>query len=226
MLNVKKIKRYIPPKKRVNRDRAYTHEEIHSLLDICDERMRAVILLLASSGMRIGAVPLLKIRNLEKVNIAYSRGYDQFIYKITVYENEQEEYYTYCTPECTKVIDAYLDMRSRYGENLNQDSFLIREQFDVRDPFAITKPISRPLKENSLTYKIRDIAIRAGINSREKLDIGTPRGSIRKEVPIAHGFRKFFSSQLVESDLKTELRWLLEGHNLITSTCKMSFNDT
>ncbi|MDW3644361.1 MAG: hypothetical protein QN819_05955, partial [Nitrososphaeraceae archaeon] len=66
MLNVKKIKRYIPPKKRVNRDRAYTHEEIHSLLDICDERMRAVILLLASSGMRIGAVPLLKIRNLEK----------------------------------------------------------------------------------------------------------------------------------------------------------------
>lgn len=33
-------------------------------------------------------------------------------------------------------------------------------------------------------------------------------------VPIAHGFRKFFSSQLVEVDLKTELRWLLEGHNL------------
>ena len=29
-----------------------------------------------------------------------------------------------------------------------------------------------------------------------------------------HGFRKFFSSQLVEADLKTELRWLLEGHNL------------
>ena len=69
-----------------------------------------------------------------------------------MYENEQEEYYSYCTPECTKAIEAYLDMRSRYGENLNQDSFLIREQFDVRDPFAITKPVSRPVKENSLTY--------------------------------------------------------------------------
>lgn len=45
---------------------------------------------------------------------------------------------------------------------------------------------------------------------------GTHRhpGSIRKEVPIAHGFRKFFTTQLIESDLKTELRWLLEGHNL------------
>ena len=28
------------------------------------------------------------------------------------------------------------------------------------------------------------------------------------------GFRKFFSSKLVEVDLKTELRWWLEGHNL------------
>ena len=139
MLNVKKIKRYIPPKKRVNRDRAYTHEEIHSLLDISDERMRAVILLLASSGMRIGAVPLLKIRNLEKVNIVYCQGYDQYIYKITVYENEEEEYCSYCTPECTKALDAYLDMRSRYGEKLNRDSFLIRAQFDVRDPIAMIR---------------------------------------------------------------------------------------
>lgn len=40
------------------------------------------------------------------------------------------------------------------------------------------------------------------------------RSEIRKDVPIAHGFRKFFTSQLVEADLKTELRWLLEGHNL------------
>ena len=31
---------------------------------------------------------------------------------------------------------------------------------------------------------------------------------------MLHGFRKYFCSQLVEADLKTELRWLLEGHNL------------
>ena len=38
--------------------------------------------------------------------------------------------------------------------------------------------------------------------------------TIKHDIPIAHGFRKFFTSQLVEADLKTELRWLLEGHNL------------
>ena len=37
----------------------------------------------------------------------------------------------------------------------------------------------------------------------------------RQTVPILHGFRKFFTYvNLVEADLKTELRWLFEGHNL------------
>jgi integrase len=214
-LRVKKIKRYYPSKKRVNRDRAYTHDEIHRLLDIADERIRAVILLLASSGMRIGAIPLLRLRNLEKVSI----GYDQYIYKIIIYENEEEEYFTFCTPECAKAVDLYLDVRTRYGEKLNENSLLIREQFDTRDSFAIRKPISRPLCTSSMKYLLRDIAIRAGLRTVEQVydtEIKKKKyaGSIRKEVPIAHGFRKFFTTQLIESDLKTELRWLLEGHNL------------
>jgi hypothetical protein len=36
-------------------------------------------------------------------------------------------------------IDEYLDLRKRYGEKLNPNSFLVREQFDIRDPFAISK---------------------------------------------------------------------------------------
>lgn len=57
VLNVSKIKRFLPSRKKANRDRAYSHEEIHSMLDIADERMRVILLLLASSGMRVGAVP-------------------------------------------------------------------------------------------------------------------------------------------------------------------------
>jgi hypothetical protein len=30
-------------------------------------------------------------------------------------------------------IDSYLDMRSRYGEKLNDNSPLIREEFNIRD---------------------------------------------------------------------------------------------
>ncbi|RPJ25713.1 MAG: hypothetical protein EHM25_04370 [Nitrosopumilales archaeon] len=67
--------------------------------------------------MRVGAIPLLRVRNLEKVNLI--QGYGE-IYKITVYENDEEEYVTYCTPECVKTIDDYLDMRRRYGEKIFQ----------------------------------------------------------------------------------------------------------
>jgi hypothetical protein len=102
-------------------------------------------------------------------------------------------------------------MRERYGEKLNTNSFLIREQFDVRDPFAISK--CKEVRANTLTQKLIDLAVRAGMRQKEVLE-GKPRGTIRNDVPIAHGFRKFFTSQLVKSDLKTEYRWLLEGHNL------------
>ena len=210
VLNVNKIVRYIPAKKRANRDRAYTYEEIQRLLETVDVRMRAVILLLASTGMRVGAIPLLRLRNLEKVN--FVQGYGE-IYKITVYENDEEEYVTYCTPECVKAIDDYLGMRSRYGEKLTKESYLIRDQFYIRDPFVISKPTT--IKSISLSNKIRDIATRAGLRTVEEFDKTEKHpGSLRKEVPIAHGFRKFFTTQLIESDLKTELRWLLEGHNL------------
>jgi site-specific recombinase XerD len=212
VLNVSKIKRFIPSKKKSNRDRAYTHQEIHSMLDIADERMRVVLLLLTSSGMRVGAVPLLRLRNLTKVNLLNNNG--QPIYKITVYENDNEEYFTFTTPECVKAIDDYLDMRSRYGEKFNPNSYLIREQFDIRDQFAIKNPRITPMAMSSITHKIRDIAIRVGLRYPEKSDNIRLAGSIRKEVAIAHGFRKFFTTQLIEADVKTELRWLLEGHNL------------
>ena len=59
-----------------------------------------------------------------------------------------------------------------------------------------------------------DLAERSGIRQREALQVGEHPANIRKDVPIAHGFRKFFTTQLVKSDVKSELRWLLEGHNL------------
>jgi hypothetical protein len=64
---------------------------------------------MVSTGMRVGAIPLLKIRNLEKIE-KYQ------LYKITVYENEDEEYITFCTPECARAIDSYLEYRGRHAQ--------------------------------------------------------------------------------------------------------------
>jgi integrase len=157
--------------------------------------------------MRIGAIPGLRLRNLEKVDN---------LYKITVYENDKEEHFTYCTPECTVAIDNYLAMRKRYGEKFSATSFLIREQFDIRDPFAISK--CQKTVSNTLVNKIIDLAERSGIRKKvvlpkeeNKKHLG---GSYRKEVAICHGFRKFFTTELIRKKVNPEIREMLLGHKI------------
>ena len=51
---------------RKHKDRAYTTEEIRKILDYADIRSKALVLLLASSGIRIGAVSELKIKTFQE----------------------------------------------------------------------------------------------------------------------------------------------------------------
>jgi site-specific recombinase XerD len=187
VLNIKKIDRFLPEQKKKRKDRKYEHDEILKMLSIGDERMKVVILLLASSGIGIGAIPSLCVKHLQ----------DRML---TVYEHDKEEYVTFVTGECRKAIDSYLDMRSRYGEKVTEESLLIREQFDVRCP---GKP--RPIERHSIQYKLYDLAGRAGID--------------KNDIAVAHGFRKFFTSQLVDSDVRAEIREMLLGHKIGLASC-------
>jgi integrase len=60
-INKKKIKRDIPEKQKKFRDRSYTREEIAKLLNTSDLRFRAIVLTLSSTGIRIGALSILKL---------------------------------------------------------------------------------------------------------------------------------------------------------------------
>ena len=95
-------------------DRPYTTEEIGQVLQDCDVRTKVVVLLLCSSGMRIGALHSLQIGDLTSVTY---QGVN--LYKIQVYARTRDKYYTFCTPECTKAITEYLEYRKRFGENIN-----------------------------------------------------------------------------------------------------------
>ena len=123
MLNTRKINKFLPPRTRNKKSSAYSADQIQKLLNIADERMRVVILLACGSGLRVGAIPGLIIGSLEKV---------KDLCMVTVYENEPEEYFVYCTSECRKAIEAYLDLRRRYGEvikkNLSVDTRTIRQE--------------------------------------------------------------------------------------------------
>jgi integrase len=83
-LNKKKIKMFKGEYTKKVVDRAYTDKDIKKILDVSDLRAKTIVMLMASSGIRIGALPGIRIRNLEKVNN---------IYKITVYEGSSSQFY-------------------------------------------------------------------------------------------------------------------------------------
>ena len=206
VLNWKKINSFIGEDMKVTRDRPYTHEEIKRLLEKCAERERVVILLMTSTGMREGAIHTLKMRNLTKIE-KYN------IYQIIVYEGAKEEYITFCTPECTKAINDYLDYRKRYREKITKNSPLIREQFDKNDPFACTTPKS--ISAKLISYIIYRAIYDAGLRQKQ---IGLERNDDyhhrRHEVMQSHGLRKFFDTTATKGGLNPLYTEMLMGHKI------------
>ena len=205
ILNWKKVSSYLGENTKRFKDRAYTTEEIQQLLTKADERMRVVVLLLASTGMRIGAIPDLKLKHLTKI--------ENFgLYQITVYENTKDEYYCFCSAECAKDIDSYIAYRERCYEKITPEAPLVREQFDRNNPDKARNPRHLPL--NTLGFHIRELLIAAGIQTVEHLTETKTNGRLKKEVMRSHGFRKFATTNMIRAKINPEAREMLLGHSI------------
>ena len=138
-LNKRKLRRYYPSDESTNDDRPYTTEEISKILSVCDLREKAMILLMASSGVRIGALCSMQISDLTEVDFQGSK-----LYKVQVYARTRYRYFTFSTPECYNAIQEYLNFRKRCGEELMWEkpkSPLFRKHFNKEDPFIINVPL-------------------------------------------------------------------------------------
>jgi integrase len=205
VLNWKKVSNYLGENTKVFKDRAYATEEIQQLLVKADERTRVVVLLLASAGMRIGAIPGLKLKHLTRIE-------DYNLYQITVYENTKEEYYCFCSPECAIAIDSYIAYRARCYEKISPESPLIREQFDRDNPDKARNP--RHVSLDMLSFLIRELLIAAGVRTVEHLTETKTAGRLRKEVRASHGFRKFVTTNMIRAKVNPEAREMLLGHSI------------
>jgi site-specific recombinase XerD len=208
VLNQWKVNKYIPSYVRNRKTREYKVHEIQAMLDIAKERERCICLLLSSSGLRINGLCGLTIGSLTEVG-------DGEIYQICVYENDVEwEYVTFCTTEAKRSLLTYLNMRKMLGEDVTNPLHpLIRQEFNKRDPFAAAHP--KPVTATSMSYILRELAQAAGIRTRTQLESGQKGPSQRKEVPLTNGFRRYFSTTLVNAGVPDVHRWLMEGHKLL-----------
>lgn len=185
----KKIVRLFPEEV-TNDYRSYTRSEISKLLSVADLRDRCIILLMASSGIRVGGIPPLTIESLKTL--------DEGLSLITVYaDSKKSRYVTLVTPECMSSIEEYLELRKMRGEKLTQKSYLFRDKYAI-----YSKRINSPtiLNEITINAQVRKLIRKAGLPFQE--------------LQPDHAARKFFNTALVNSEVDPQFKQLMMGHDM------------
>ena len=117
MVNSKKLRSFFPAKLKPLGDKAYTTEDVQYLLSLTKTlKHKALIHILASSGMRAGAICNMKLKHLKDM--------PQNCKSVLVYPRSLEEYTTFISPEAVNHLEKYFDERKNHGEKLTDESFL------------------------------------------------------------------------------------------------------
>lgn len=204
VLNWKKIRSFMGEYEKTVEDRPYTHSEIQTLIQHASPRNKAMILLMSSAGLRIGAISILKVKDLEPID-KYN------IYKISVYsKSRKSRYFSFCTPECRKSLENYIDYRKRWEERITEESPLFRTEFNNG-----IKYISTDRGKQIIISILRDTGLR-----KPPIEGKTQRSHIMGN----HGFRKFFETNAFRAgmDLIYVRRLLGQTAGLEDSYLKLS----
>jgi len=195
-----KISKMMPKARKIGLDRAPTKEETRKLLEYADVRLKALILLLCSSGIRIGSIEHLKWKHLVPVE---REGQKLAKLIVPVSKGSEEAYITFITPEAYEALQEYRRMREAEGEEVTPDSPLIR---GVKWSKAEGKGIPLPASSKTLRNELHSLWIRAGL--REK------SGGKPQDVKAVHGFRKFFATRLENAGVGRLIVETLLGHRI------------
>jgi hypothetical protein len=203
----------------------YTVQQIHEMLELAnDARDRALILFLASTGVRAGAfapeyndkgdliAPGLCVRHVFKVSdlmpenqrlatIAeyadhYRRLRNYGGYLVVVYAGTEHEYFTFTTEEAARSLDRYLQDRRKKGEDVTGNSWLFREIFSERNKEKRTQAISA----DAAGTVCRRLQIRTNMRPSDDEHCNRQKGPrVRRDVKLAHGFRKFVDTMMTNA---------------------------
>ena len=194
---------------RASPDEPYTYEQISKLLNIADIRMKVCIYLMCGAGVRIGAIPTLKYKDIKEIK------YENYnLVQLTVYGETNDQYTTFGTPELLAAIQNYIQYRKRYGEELKPNSPLVREQFDISDIEAAKN--AKSIAHATIKTHIHKLLYRSGI--RKKENIVTKKGERHTNGDgvinsLSHGLRKFYRTQLFNAEIDPLIAEILTGHD-------------
>lgn len=199
------LRKDLPKVRRSADDRAPTIEEIRKIIEYPDRRIKAIVCIMASSGIRVGAWDYLKFKHI----IPLERAGQIVAAKLIVYAGEYDEHFTFITPEAYFELEKWKKYRIQSGEVVNAESWVMRNIWNTKKG-AARGLVSVPVKLQSEGVKrlVEDALWTQGL--RTKLD----QNKKRHEFQTDHGFRKFFKTHCELSRVNSLHIEILMNHSM------------
>lgn len=202
----KKITRGLPRGKKYADDRAPTLEEIKEIIEYPDRRIKSIVYTMCSSGIRLGAWDYLQWGHIKLI----LNDNKTVAAKVIVYAGDDDEYFTFITPEAYTAIKSWIDYREESGEIITNQTWVARNLWNILKPRSIgVGIITEPQKLTSIGIKrLMERALWAqGI--RNKLE----KNKKRHEFQTDHGLRKWFKTRCEMAGMKPINVEILMGHS-------------
>ena len=193
------------PKQIRLKDQGWSREQLQKMLTTAKIREQALIPLLASTGMRKGAVPPLDL-------VDFIPRDEWKIFEIIAYRGEPEEYHTYCSPEARAKLEIYWDFRKTHGEKMTPDSAAFRLEWDVENGKGVETP--ERITTVTIDSALKQVVVDAGLRTPVKVESVSYAGRVRHPQKLLHGIRKFFETTLLDANFDDNWLDMVEGHKM------------
>jgi hypothetical protein len=202
----KKITRGLPKFRRHADDRAPTLEEVQKICEYPDRRIKAIVYTMASSGIRLGAWDYLRWDHI----IPIKRDGTVLAAKIIVYAGDDEEYFSFLTPEAYHLLKNWMDYRAESGEKIDEKSWVMRQLWNTKEGHYHHGKIKDPSKLQSSGVKrlMEDALWTQGIRKKSNLIKN------RYEFQTDHGLRKWYKTRCELAGMKSINIEILMGHSI------------
>lgn len=187
-MNWKKIRRLIGKDDTKSNSRPWTTSEAQQMYAVANTlKNKTLILVLSSSGIRRGAIPNMKLKDLKDMPLGCKA--------VTCYAGTVDEYTTFINQEAVSVLEQYLARRKSKGEVITPESYVIAR--------SAVHNAHIPIQENTISYLVHHLKEKAGLKGN----------GIDNQ--LCHAFRRRFDTIFkLRDDCNVSLTERLMGHSV------------